>query len=358
MKNSLLLVSLLAGPGAFAQLATTDVHTPIEVFHLRNDIPALREGFTQMKIRTPELNGSLITWYDLNIGVSGKAITSTGFANINPANPLVDELRSTGSMNGNTYTALVEMDDQGTWGPSERQTIYFDDNGVDTLWISEEYVNDEYVYASRLKPKYGSAGEYNGYVLYRYQDDEWVPYMERSISYNGNERAADTTYLIVDGSQEFYASHRYTYAGGRLDSIVMNGYNSQSGQFEFGSAMKLILGSDGGADQVLTYISNASGVVLESRADFTGGTVTGISEAASDLFSVYPVPANDVLHINMKEAGAVEVQLFDIQGRRLMSQTFSSNPEISTAGLGSGVYILDIRSASGARSQKKIIVNH
>lgn len=89
---------------------------------------------------------------------------------------------------------------------------------------------------------------------------------------------------------------------------------------------------------------------------------TTLSNSTFELqgLSVYPNPTSDILNINLGEqAGRFDqVELFDIQGRLVYSQTLEQNIQQTQVGvnaLSSGVYVLNISSSKESYSTKVIV---
>jgi hypothetical protein len=92
----------------------------------------------------------------------------------------------------------------------------------------------------------------------------------------------------------------------------------------------------------------------------THPTAQGIAEQSTPSFSVYPNPAAAVIHIRRASAGEVWLSLSDMTGREVLAPSRNSGDFISVSvdELQSGVYFLTLTSANGARSVKKISVQH
>lgn len=361
MKKQLLFAALLASTGAFAQLIPSGVTSPSDVYFLSNEIPGVRKGFTELKVRVPAINGdSYATWYNFTVGVSNSVVTSTNYLNVDPANPLTEEYRSTGSMTGNVYTAIVEFLDND-WELSEKQTAYFNASGQDTLWVLESYdaVNSVYEYDSRITKRYDASGNFTGYVVEEYNGTDWEQAGFRNIAYNGNQRTTDTVYYINSGIPFpiFYGS--YFYVNNKLDSIAWNSTDGAGG-FDPAYGLKITLGADGGVDQVKEYIYQEDGdsFMVATRCDFTGGTApsTGVKEISADRFGIYPVPASHTLNVEVKDGGVYVAELFDMQGRSLLASEVSGNSALNVSTLTNGIYILTLQNEKGERMQKRVMI--
>lgn len=81
--------------------------------------------------------------------------------------------------------------------------------------------------------------------------------------------------------------------------------------------------------------------------------------AQSQIFKVYPNPANEVAYLEFfeKTAGGTQVNILDISGKMVSQQTVSDadNVEINVADLPVGVYLVQVSNANGQASRKLIV---
>ena len=77
-------------------------------------------------------------------------------------------------------------------------------------------------------------------------------------------------------------------------------------------------------------------------------------DIVNDQVSVYPNPANSVIHIEGIDEGS-SISMYDITGRKVMQHPYSN--EISIGNLSCGLYLLNITTAEGNVISKKIMVN-
>jgi len=84
---------------------------------------------------------------------------------------------------------------------------------------------------------------------------------------------------------------------------------------------------------------------------------TGIAAQAIENFSLYPNPADEVVTLNFKDAGAHSVSLFDMSGRRVLErQTADDAIQVPTSSLGKGVYIVIVKDEQGVLIGRKRLV--
>jgi spore germination protein YaaH len=109
---------------------------------------------------------------------------------------------------------------------------------------------------------------------------------------------------------------------------------------------------------VCARAKNGAGLVsIENCSD--GATLilqsNDISAASTERITVFPNPASDFVIISNPPKGAV-IEILDMQGRLILTRTCSEEiTKISTSQLGSGVYLILIKSAEFQHSEKIIL---
>lgn len=105
----------------------------------------------------------------------------------------------------------------------------------------------------------------------------------------------------------------------------------------------------------LVYFKKITG----SCGTYVSLTVTGISEIefTPEQVTFYPNPSNGVFTIKGNAINNQIVELYDINGKHLLSKTISDTSEIDASFLDNGIYTLSIRSSEGIIYRKLIIVH-
>ena len=104
-----------------------------------------------------------------------------------------------------------------------------------------------------------------------------------------------------------------------------------------------------------------------ARAGFTGSGVASEdeAEAAKELtLAAYPNPAHGQaeIHFTLPSGGEVELHVYDILGRRVATLRDGQEPAgerrvtLSTTQLGSGIYIIELRTADAVKNQKLTVL--
>ncbi len=199
-------------------------------------------------------------------------------------------------------------------------------------------------------------------------------------NWNGNQILTDTSYYqqMVNSSQTLNPSYGYlTWLNGKSSFMVPGLQFSFPGSFSPNAPSDMIaaLGKDGQIinivpSQNLVYIrmGNAPGV---GEVPFTfNDTVwiklnevmcntTSLSSLSSDAaFSISPNPFHDVVTIQNKTQGRVEVILMDITGKQMFSEFFSDAEfKLNLSDFSNGMYLLKLISNDGKSLVNRIVKN-
>lgn len=77
----------------------------------------------------------------------------------------------------------------------------------------------------------------------------------------------------------------------------------------------------------------------------------GIEEQLSDGISIYPNPTKGVVNVKVS-SGIEQIELFDAQGKRIMSTTKAT---LDLSGLPNGLYFVKVHTASDVIKVQKIV---
>jgi hypothetical protein len=84
--------------------------------------------------------------------------------------------------------------------------------------------------------------------------------------------------------------------------------------------------------------------------------LTSIDEnmALANSLKLYPNPANTTLHFNLENETSVSIEVTDVLGKVVLSETTQTN-SILVENLNSGIYFLAVKTQSGAVAKVKFI---
>ncbi|HET8809466.1 MAG TPA: T9SS-dependent M36 family metallopeptidase [Flavobacteriaceae bacterium] len=92
--------------------------------------------------------------------------------------------------------------------------------------------------------------------------------------------------------------------------------------------------------------------------DLPPSCISGTTDFNEDVFELYPNPTYGILNIeSAKINGEVQVNLFDINGRKVMGKTvnMSGQATLNVAGLSTGIYVVQLVSDGKTQTEKLIV---
>ena len=199
-------------------------------------------------------------------------------------------------------------------------------------------------------------------------------------NWNGNQILTDTNYFqqMVNSSQTLNPSYGYlTWLNGKSSFMVPGLQFNFPGSFSPNAPSDMIaaLGKDGQIinivpSQNLVYIrmGNAPGAgevpitfndtVWIKLNEVMCNTTSLNSYTPEASFSVSPNPFQEVVTIQNRTQGKVEVILLDITGKRLLSQLFNdAELKLNLSKFSSGMYLMKIVSSDGKSLVQRIVKN-
>jgi hypothetical protein len=79
----------------------------------------------------------------------------------------------------------------------------------------------------------------------------------------------------------------------------------------------------------------------------------------NDAVIVYPNPANDLLNIEVVASDEnTSIQLLDVTGKILISQSLQQSKTLNTANLNNGIYFIQLTQKDKIISVKKVVITH
>ncbi|WP_306643646.1 T9SS type A sorting domain-containing protein [Sanyastnella coralliicola] len=95
----------------------------------------------------------------------------------------------------------------------------------------------------------------------------------------------------------------------------------------------------------------------ETTAYIMADAVVSVSELGKASFDVYPNPANDVVYIANAESVGAQIDILDMTGKVVFTQSTNGNQTISvdTSNLNAGLYFVAMRTGESISTQKLII---
>jgi hypothetical protein len=139
------------------------------------------------------------------------------------------------------------------------------------------------------------------------------------------------------------------------DILLLACHSGGTSEVRFGYAQNTYEGSvlgflgDGSAFQL-----TAPGAIMVRLTDDPTLNVNEIEEAAT--FTVSPNPANDVINVKLNNAETAEITITDLAGKTVKNVTSNGiSTSVSTSGLNSGVYFVNVTIGNSTSTQKVVI---
>jgi len=224
---------------------------------------------------------------------------------------------------------LCEGDSLTIQGPSGYATYYWNGQAGGANWV----VKDSGTYTLQVESAEGCLSAISEPLQVDIQAPpvaafSLTPLSDSTLSFN-NLSQEGTNYLwdFGDGNSSTDANPIHTYTNGAVDLTI-----------------SLIVSNACGSDTFTTYYA---------------GTVDLPGEANFPLIRVYPVPANDIMWVQVSPSAAGNLTLWDTGGREVLQQSFSNTQgngiSLRVADLPDGQYILSILTDQQPYFQKVII---
>lgn len=262
---------------------------------------------------------------------------------------------------GTTRGLFVSSDTGNSWIET--------DNGITASSIYSLAINDSNIFA----------GTDQGIFLSNNYGINWIPVNSgltvssfvASIAISGNNVFAitfsDSVYLSANNGNSWLPVNvglpQYAYATTMIstDSEIFMGTNgvgifistNNGSNWQSAGLMGVYIASLAISDSTIFAGSLDAGIWQHSLSDITG--IQQISPSVA-TFQLYPNPTSSAFTIETTGTGSQQLQVFDITGQLLLSQSITNNKTtIDASGLAVGVYLVSLKNSEGASTQKLVI---
>lgn len=183
---------------------------------------------------------------------------------------------------------------------------------------------------------------------------------EMDISESGNPFASGGTYSFGTVTVGASANATFTVENTGSDTLYILSAPVYTGPFS-GTALPATIAPGGNFSWVITATPVSAGSIAGSVSvtssdldenpyviNFSLNAVLGIENPASSVqTSVFPVPAQDVLHVQTSEAVQGTIRISDVAGKSILTQNMNGNQAtVPVENLQSGLYFLQILDAN------------
>jgi len=168
------------------------------------------------------------------------------------------------------------------------------------------------------------------------------------------------TWTVVecdDNDGVFYVAMGVTALGNGAPYVISNNLDNNEINLTFSGTINL--GPFQNGDQVVIAVNSTP----LPGCFFTSPILTcetSVSEIAAAAWTIFPVPADDVLYLQSDFVGLVDIEIVDLTGK-LISRTTATNTNsqitIEVNGITAGAYLLNIY-ADGSKSSHRVLITH
>jgi hypothetical protein len=254
--------------------------------------------------------------------------------------PIVNKYEYSYNANGNLTSDRIYYFDwtAGQWVSSNKNEYSYDANGniISRIFYDWDRTIGQWVYNINIEYHYDDYGNNTSTVYYHWEENtsKWVGYNKIEYQYLTNGKKSLETYFDWIHSDSQWVSNswlQFTYDDD--DNITLSKYFSRL---------------DDSQDEWFEEIA-----IYYYYLDLNPTLVTGLSESK---ISVYPNPASDYVVFdlpNISESATIE--LFDIQGKKVLELKLSENKQVSLSNLSKGLYMYKLSNVGIIYKGKLII---
>jgi hypothetical protein len=228
----------------------------------------------------------------------------------------------------------------GAWATNDK-TDYTYVGGILTQDITSDWTGGAWVTAHKTDYSY-TGGKLTLVITSNWTGSAWVNFGRSEYTFDGSGNQTLSISYTWSGSTWTNSSKtESTYASGKLTSTSF--YNWSGGAWVGLLRNEYTYGVSGGLNYVVTtgsmWMINQWVTTARSTNWYSGGT-TGINKFSDKNIRVYPNPAREFIAFDFTiNSESAIVEIFDIQGKKVLEQRLSENRQISVSNLPKGLYI-------------------
>ncbi|MFA5328397.1 MAG: T9SS type A sorting domain-containing protein [Prolixibacteraceae bacterium] len=224
--------------------------------------------------------------------------------------------------NGKVKQTLRSNWDGTQWYNSSKEEFTYDAKGNLTLDAGFSFANNQwdpwYKYANSFDDK-GNNTQYIQYENWETSTNEWNDVWKSEYIFNNNYAVTD----LIWPFGEFWENS--------INMIIeINDYdwNSSTKQWDYN---------------------------YQTTLNYSEVNVTSVSNLNTELSKVYPNPCSESVSISISGPNSqINFELFDLQGRKLLSKAISNNEKVNMEGFRSGLYLYKLNLDGKMQSGKLV----
>lgn len=243
------------------------------------------------------------------------------------------------------------------WEPSSKYEFTYDSKGnlIVSLRLSANNLNNTWTWAPDYKEEY--TYDPNGFLtqIFEYNPDnnnQWKLDDKQVNVYDDNGNKTQWFYYFdwdVQSSQwEDIYKEEYTYDNRYTKNDLILPFDDD----DFLIFTHMITGIKG-----YSWDSSTNGWVTVGETAFAYSpiNITSVSQMDAEISTVYPNPCSESVSFNFSDSySQITFELFDLQGRKLLSKAISSNEKVNMERFRSGLYIYKLNMDGKVQSGKLV----
>jgi len=348
MKNLLFFFTLLMGLsfGSTAQVFSPSSYDFFEIMW-----PGLEPNFERFETGAQLGPQFFVVSYDSIIrDANGRVLNSYGSSPVNPNN----KTKTTGTVNGNDYEAVVEVWDQNSsaFVNNIRESFYSDGTN-DTAIHRENYdmSTSQFRKSGKAVFSYNSNGDVSKIDNYNWDASNSV-YVYSSLNelyYSGTVLDSVKTFDDVSGNLQPSDYLIYYWSGTTLDSIDEYEYDLM-GVRTIDNRLQITYNSSNNISEVTytDYDSTSSSWVPQLTFRFSegGSSGVGLTELFNSSLKLYPNPAQNTLSIEgISEA---RYEIVSLSSGQSIASGLIQDGSVNILDLSPGLYVIRVHTEKGA----------
>ena len=317
--------------------------------------------------------------------------------------------------NGNQISETYSYWMESQWIYEDKYEATYDANGKLILEIEYFWVSGQWTNSLKLEHTYDADGNRTSRIIFMWNEsaNQWVEYYKTDYTYDTNNYLTlSETFLWTTSSNQwlYYLKNEYTYdANGNQMTDIYSTWDQNTVQWEYSYKKEYSYDANGNRTSKIKYnwSDNASEWKNDEKTDFSydlsinladlimpywryadafysnmyleeinytwdetntewdpglkvnayySESSIGVNELCINNLTLYPNPASGIVNIDfVTRQGETVFELFDMQGKNLISRIVSANKEINLEHLNSGIYIYSITTDGKVENGKLII---
>jgi len=273
------------------------------------------------------------------------------------------------------------------WIPDWKKEHVYDNEGREVLITTAnwDFNNSQWVNHSKTENTYDTYGNNTLIIKYLWDanNDVWVNNQKSEITYNTEGQRTQIIFSSWDINSNTWGlleKRTYTYDSfGNPDIEIDETWNANNNIWVNYRKTNYTFNNDYTVDDLLlpTFYSGiypyhnmiTASVQYywnENINDWLGNEqeifiysehhINGIQDMQASALKVYPNPATDVIYFDLNNSSATAtVELFDVQGRKIISEQFTGSTRLSVGRLSKGLYIYQIQYENKTQTGKILI---